>query len=144
MHDSVATFYGGYDQAGLGRLPRLKISRIVLAMAVALLLLVVFVAADVAAIEAFPASVHVTEVNWFIGNQSIANISGFAAHSSQTFVLTETCELFCFNFNGATVSAPFQLVHVSIVNEPIQYTNLTIQAPASAYSGPLAIYLEVG
>ncbi len=143
MHDSVAAFYGGYDQTGLGRLPLLKIRWVQLAVGVAAVTLIVLVAADAYAISAPPATVEVTSVTWYVEGQLAATTNGFSVHASQSFILTESCELFCYNFKGAAVAAPFSLVSVSIVNSPIQYTNLTIRAPSSSYSGALNITLEV-
>ncbi len=144
MHDSVAAFYGGYDQTGLGHLPLLKIRWVQLALGVAAVTLVVLVAADAYAITGAPATVEVTAVTWYVEGALAASTNGFSVHASQSFVLTETCELFCYNFKGAAVSGPFTLEKVSIVNEPVQYTNLTIRAPSSSYSGVLNITLEVG
>jgi hypothetical protein len=144
MHDSVATFYGGYDQAGLVRLPLLRVRWVQVAIGVAVVALLLLVAADVSAYSSATAEVRVSAVTWYADGQLLATTAGFTAHPSQAFVLSETCELFCYNFKGAAVGAPFTLVHVSIVNEPIQYTNLTIQAPSAAYSGTLNITLELG
>lgn len=144
MHDSVASFYGGYDQTSLPQLPRLRVSRLWLAVAVALVVLLFFVAADVAALTTPPVKVQVTAVNWVVEGSTIASTAGFTVHGSQKFLLTETCQIFCYNFKGAAVSAPFQLVALSIVNQPAQFTNLTIQAPSSAYVGPLTVTLVVG
>jgi len=141
MHDSMASFYGGYDQTGLGRLPRFW--RIQVAIAISALALLAFVAADVSAYESAVAEVHVTSVTWYADDEWLATTGGFNAHPAQTFVLSETCEIFCFYFSSAAVNAPFTLAHVSIVNEPIQYTNLTIQAPSTSYQGVLNITLVV-
>ncbi|HTZ61336.1 MAG TPA: hypothetical protein VMC82_01655 [Thermoplasmata archaeon] len=144
MHDAVATFYGGYDQAGLGRLPRLRIRWIQLAIGVAAVVLLALVAADAYAIASPPPTVDITSVTWYAAGSLAATSAGFTVHAGQKFALTETCELFCYNFKGASVAAPFSLVAVTIVNEPVQYTNLTIQAPTSGYSGVLNITLVVG
>lgn len=143
MHDSVAAFYGGYDQVEVRRLPRLHIRAIPLAIAVSVVALLVFVAADVSAYEAATAEVHVTSVTWYANAVWLATTGGFAAHPSEKFVLSETCQLFCFYFKGASVNAPFSLVQVSIINVPVQYTNLTIEAPATSYQGTLNITLQV-
>ena len=143
MHDSVAAFYGGYDQVGVRRLPRLRVRGIQLAIAVSVVALLVFVAADVSAYEAVTAEVHVTSVTWYANAVWLATTGGFAAHPSEKFVLSETCQLFCFYFKGASVNAPFSLVQVSIINVPVQYTNLTIEAPATSYQGTLNITLQV-
>ena len=144
MHDPEATFYGGYDQAGVGRLPSLRFSRIGLAIGVAAVALLLLIGSDVVAFDDRIAAVEVTSVNWVVGGHSIASTEGFTAHTSERFLVAETCQIFCYNFDGATVNPPFQLVGMSIVNAPVQYTNLTVRAPGSAYSGPLTITLEVG
>ena len=144
IHDSAATFYGGYDQTGVGRLPTLRLPRVQFAIAVASVALILLLASDVAAIGSEPAIVQVSSVDWFAGNISLGNSSGFRVVGSQTFHLTETCELFCFNFRGATVSSPFELLRFTVTDVPIQYANLTIRAPGSSYDGPLTITLEVG
>jgi hypothetical protein len=41
------------------------------------------------------------------------------------------------------VSSPFSLVGPAIVDQPIQYVNLTIQAPPAEYDGMLEITLEI-
>lgn len=143
MHDSVAAFYGGYDQVAFRRPPFLRVRWVQMAIAVSAVALLVFVAADVSVYEGATAQVRVTSVTWYANAIWLATTGGFAAHPSETFVLSETCELFCFYFKGASVNAPFTLVQVSIVNTPIQYTNLTIQAPATSYQGTLNITLEV-
>ncbi len=143
MHDSVATFYGGYDQTGV-RLPSLRIRWIQLAIAIAVVALLTFVATDVYLIDAPPPKVQVTTVNWYAGSTLVATTAGFTVHTSQAFILSETCEIFCYNFNGASVSAPFQLVNLSIVNEPVQFTNLTIRAPGGSFDGQLSITLDIG
>jgi len=144
MHDSVATFYGGYEQTGVGRLPRLRVPGVQLAIGVAAVALLMLVASDVAVIDNLPARVQVTSVIWLAGGQLVATTAGFTVVSSHSFTLEETCQLFCFNFDGASVSAPFQLVGVSITNQPVQYANLTIRAPAGAYMGPLSVTLDIG
>ena len=144
MPDPLANFYGGYDPSGLPQLPRLRIRPIYAAIAVATIVLVIFVAADAAAVDNFPATVHVSSVDWFAEGTELATSAGFTVHASQTFIVTETCQLFCYNFDGATVGAPFHLVRVTIVNQPVQFTNVTIQAPSGTYNGPLTVTLELG
>ena len=143
MHDSVAAFYGGYDQVGFRRHPRSRVPWISVAIAVSAVALLVFVAADVSAYEGVTAEVHVTSVTWYADDVWLATTGGFSAHPSEQFVLSETCQIFCFYFSGASVNAPFTLAQVSIVNVPVQYVNLTIQAPSTTYQGTLNITLEI-
>ncbi|HXW67593.1 MAG TPA: hypothetical protein VEL82_06955 [Thermoplasmata archaeon] len=144
MHDSVATFYGGYDQLGLGRLPRLRVPRVALAVGVAVVVLVVLIAADVGAIDGRTASVEVSSVSWYADTELLTTEPGFSTHGSSAVALSLSCDLICYRFDGVSVSAPFSLVSSSITEQPIQYVNVTVRAPASAFSGPLAITLSVG
>jgi hypothetical protein len=113
-------------------------------LAAAIVALVVLVAADVTLIANPAPTVQVVTVIWYAGPASLVTSNGFTIHASQKFVLSETCSLFCASFKGASVSAPFSLVGLSIVNQPIQYVNLTIQAPAAKYDGMLGITLDIG
>jgi hypothetical protein len=143
-HDLVATFYGGYDQVGLSRPLRFRIPRMAVLLAVAGILLCVFIAADVAAYQSLPVNVQVTSVNWFVETEALTTTPGFSLHGSQTTTLTGTCSTLCYRIIGATASAPFTVVGFSVVYHPIQYTNVTVRAPSGAYDGPLTITLEVG
>ena len=143
MHDSVATFYGGYDQVGAFRRPPLHIPRVMVVLAVAMLTLVSFVAADIAAYQNRPSTVQVTVVNWDVGNQLLTTAGGFGLHGSQSTTLSLSCNSVCFLVTGATVSPPFVLTGLSIVNQPVQYVNATVQAPSGAYDGALTITLQV-
>ena len=144
MHDSVATFYGGYDQTGVGRLPSLRFKPIYLAVGAAVIVLLILIAADVSAAGSSPASIHVSSVQWYVGQTLLASTGGFTVSSGQHFVETLSCTMVCLNFVGASVAVPFTLVSFSVVNEPAQYTNLTIAAPSSGYSGILSITMLVG
>jgi hypothetical protein len=144
MHSAAATFYGAYDQVATTRAPRVRIPAWVFGIGVGVLVLLGFVAADVGAFEAIPAKVTVTAVNWFAGSQLLATSPGFTLHSTQTTSLSLTCNLICYRFSAAAVNAPFQVVAFSVVDQPIQFANVTVQAPSSAYSGPLNITLSVG
>jgi len=141
----MATFYGGYDQVRAIRPARLHIPTKVLAVGVAALMLVVFVAADISALQSRPAVVQVTVVNWYAENALLTTSGGFTMHASQTVTLSLTCSTYCYRFNGeASVSSPFTLLGVTVAYAPIQYANATVQAPSSGYSGPLTIDLGVG
>jgi hypothetical protein len=146
-HDLVASFYGGYDQVGLARVRARvrthKVPRTLLLIAIAVVALAVFVAADVAAYEALPLSIEVTSVSWESEGTILASEPGFAIHGGQSATLSLTCDSVCIKFGGATVNAPFSLLAFSVVYHPDQYTNVTVQAPTSAYSGPLTITLSV-
>lgn len=145
MHDYVATFYGGYDQIGLRRAARMRPSAMAVAIGVAATALLVLVAADASAYAARPAIVQVTGVDWYgPGAILLLTSGGFRLTASATTTFSLTCDpttSICLPWNGATVSAPFSLVRFSAVAGPTDYTNLTIRAPASAYTGPLAITL---
>lgn len=143
MHDSVATFYGGYDQVGLVRRTPLHLPWMAVVLGVAVLTLLSLIAADVAAYEARPASVNLTAVDWYAGSEPLTTSAGFTVHASQSFLLTLTCTSVCYLFSGASVSAPFVLLAFSMTNHPIQYVNVTVQAPASGFQGILTITLAV-
>ena len=143
MHDTVATFYGGYDQVGVTRAHRLRIPRMVLIIGVALLVLLILVAADVSAYTSRPATVRVSVVDWYLGSELLTTSAGFTLHASDVVTVSLSCDSICYNFNRATVNSPFQLVSFALTNSPIQYTNVTVKAPASGYDGPLAITLGV-
>ena len=143
MPDPLANFYGGYDPSGLPQLPRLGIRPIHIAIIVAVIALLIFVAADASAAESLAPNVHVTSVSWWADGTELTTSAGFTVRASQTFLLSVTCQVFCYDFDGATVGLPFHLVRVAIVSQPVQFTNLTIQAPSSAYDGPLTITLEL-
>ncbi len=143
QHDAAAVFYGGYDQVGRLRPTRLHLSRIALAVVVAGIVLIAFVAADVAALENPPPLVRVTSVNWVVLDSLLAASAGFTLHPTQSTELSETCNGFCFTIDSVSVSAPFTLVSDTIVNSPVQWVNLTVQAPSTSYDGNLTITLEI-
>jgi hypothetical protein len=93
--------------------------------------------------ESQPSTVQVTAVEWFIPGESLATTSGFSMHSSERVTLSLTCNSICFRFNGATVETPFTLVNFVVSDDPIQYVNVTVQSPPTAYSGPIAIVLSL-
>lgn len=143
LHDSVATFYGGYDQVGLVRSRRLHVPLVTVAICVAAVALLVLIAADVSAYEARPVPVDVTEVNWYAEGELLGSEAGFSIHSSEVFTLSLSCAGLCYKFNGATASSPFHVVSVAIEYQPIEYVNATVLAPPSGYSGPLIMTLGV-
>ncbi len=140
-HDPVAVFYGGYDQVAFRPRVRRAVPAVAVAMAVAVLTLTALIAADVAAYDAIPAVVRVTSVAWYANGTLLATSAGFSMRASQQTVFPIVCELFCVVWSGATVSAPFVLVGFAETNGFVQYTNLTVRAPSTAYDGPLAITL---
>ena len=143
-HDPVAVFYGAYDQVPYRRRPSLRISKLGAAIAVSLVALTVFVAADVSAYSTATATVRVTEVSWESDGVLLTTSPGFSLHASQAALLPLVCAGLCLPWAGASVSAPFQLVNFSEVESSLQYTNVTIRAPSSPYDGPLTITLELG
>jgi hypothetical protein len=142
-HDLVASFYGGYDQVGLARPVRLRIPRMAAILAIAGILLVAFIAADVSAYQNLAVTVKVTSVEWFVEGEALTTSGGFSLHGSQSTTLSLTCSTVCYRFVGATASSPFTVLGFSVSYHPIQYTNVTVQAPTSAYDGPLSVTLEV-
>jgi len=144
MHDAVATFFGGYETAGIGRRRPLRVRWVPVALGVAVICLFAFVAADVSAYTSSTVAVNVTSVSWYAEGMLLTTVAGFSLHTSQTTTLTLSCDSICYRFNGATVSAPFTFVSFSVVNEPVQYTNVTVRAPSSAYVGPVTISLTIG
>lgn len=144
MSRSVVSSRTGHLRASLRHIVEFGTRRAICVIGVAAVALALLVAADIGLVESSALTVRVATVDWYVGSASVASTSGFIVHPSQKFVLSETCELFCYNFNGVTVSTPFHLVAVSIVNQPIQYTNITIQAPTGSYDGMLGITLEIG
>lgn len=144
MHDSVATFYGGYDQIGFRRIPHLRVPWVAGAIGVTAIVLFGLVATDVSALVNPSVTIQVTGVNWYAEGGLLTTSPGFFLHASESITLTLTCSSVCFRFNGvASVSSPFSLVGVSVTYAPIQYSNVTVKAPSTAYDGPLTITLGV-
>lgn len=119
------------------------VSGTVLLIAVSTLVLAGFVTADAYALTTTPVKVTVTQVNWFVGNFSVGNQSGFQVAGGHDFALGLICEIFCPTFTGVTVAAPFSLVNDTIAYPWFEYVNLTVRAPGSAFDGPLTITLQV-
>lgn len=151
MREGVAAFYDPYVgpyAPDLRRWPRyLRRKRLltkgVVLIALASLLLLVFVAADVNAYYSLPVKVTVTEIHWFVGNVSVGNASGFSVKGGQEFSENLVCTLFCPTFVGESVNSPFVLVNLTITYPWFEYANATFRAPNSAYTGPLDIVLRV-
>jgi hypothetical protein len=143
-HDLVASFYGGYDQVGVGRPTRLHLPRMTVMVAIAVLLLRVFIAADVSAFESLPVNVQVTSVSWYAEGSLLTTSGGFSLHGAQTTTLTLTCSSVCYRIDGATASSPFSVLNVQVSYTPDQHTNVTVRAPSSPYDGTLVITLQVG
>lgn len=118
------------------------VSGSVLALALAGMLLLAFVVADVGVALSPPVKVTVTEVTWFSGNFSLGNGSGFMVAGGHTFSVGLVCEIFCPKFDGLTVSSPFTLVNDTIAYPWNEYVNVTAVAPATTYTGPLSIVLS--
>jgi hypothetical protein len=141
MRDSVASFYGGYDLELRTSPVQRHIGLPVILLIVALLVLVGFVGADVAAYQGIPPSVQVTAVDWYADSQLLASTGGFSLHGSESVTLSLMCSTVCYAIGGATVSAPFHLTGFLVSYSPDQYTNVTVTAPANSYHGPLSITL---
>jgi hypothetical protein len=142
QHDPFASFYGGYDVVARARGARRHVGIAKVLLVGAIIVLLGFILADVAAFRAIPARVEVTGVEWYVGGEPLTNASGFTLHASQSIQLTLTCSFVCYEFVGATASAPFQVTSFHVVYQPIQFVNVTVAAPSAAYDGPLAINLE--
>ena len=143
MYDSVATFYGGYDHVDYLHRTKVRIPLGIVAIALSGTVLLGFVAADVSAYDAAADSVQVTGVNWYVLGQLEMTTGGFTLHPSQSTLFTLECDGVCWNIDGATVSAPFLVAGLTIVDHPVQYVNLTIRAPAYAYRGEMTVTLTV-
>lgn len=143
MHDYVATFYGGYDQVAHRRLERLRVPWVVVAIGVAVVVLIALVAEDASAYNARPAVVEITSVGWYAEGYLLVSVAGPTVHASDTIRFPLTCSSLCLPWNGASVNAPFEVLTFSVVYHSVQYTNVTVRAPSSAYDGPLAITLQV-
>ncbi len=141
MHDSVATFYGGYDQVALRRHVPSRVPWVRVALVLAVVLLLVFVAADVAAIASGPVTVRVTSIDWYAEGGLLASTSGLSVRGGTTFVASLSCTTLCFRVLGVTAAAPFEVSQLSVVDSPLQWVNVTVRAPTSAYVGPLALTL---
>jgi len=144
MSGPSSTTYGQHGHLHALRLPRLGTPSASLVIGVSLGILMVFVSADVTLYASQPVIVQVTAVEWFIPGGALATTSGFSMHNSEWVTVTLTCSSVCFRFNGATVESPFALESFSVVYHPIQYVNVTVQSPSFAYSGPIAIELNLG
>jgi len=110
---------------------------------VAVILLLAFVATDVAVYDNLTAPVQVSYVTWYAEGQLFATSAGFTVHTSETFNLTLKCTGICYRFNGAFVAAPFHLVSTQIFYYPTENLNLSVQAPSIGYTGPLSVTLTV-
>lgn len=123
--------------------PHPPVGRGAVAIAVAGLLLLGFVAADASAYFSLPTKVTITEVQWYVANYSLGNQSGFSVLSGHAFTEDAVCEIFCVAFTGAVVDSPFVLENATFAYPWFEYANLTIRAPDASYSGPLEIHFEV-
>jgi hypothetical protein len=143
MYDPQAAFYGGYDRTNLTSVPLLRIRWIQVTLGFAVVVLLLFVAADAVAFSAAPVTVKVSSVTWATDGTQLATTSGLTVRGGQTFVVSLTCASVCFRFVGATANAPFTVVAFTTELQPIQFTNVTVRAPSSAYSGALTITLAL-
>jgi hypothetical protein len=143
MYDPQAAFYGGYDRTHLTDRPLLRFRWIQLVLAVAVVILVLFVAADALAISAAPVNVTVTSVTWATEGVDLATTAGLTVHGGQTFTVSLTCASICYRFVGATANAPFTVTAFTTELQPIQFTNVTLRAPSSTFTGALTITLAL-
>lgn len=143
MYDPQAAFYGGYDRTNLTTRPLLRIRWIQFGLGLAVVVLVLFVAADAYAISAAPVNVTVSSVSWTTAGAELATTSGLTVHGGQTFTVSLSCASLCYRFVGATASAPFAVVGFTTELQPIQFTNVTIRAPSSEFTGALTITLAL-
>jgi hypothetical protein len=152
MRDGVAVFYDPYSSPYALRSRRwgrrnsdspLHLSKGAVLIGLAGILLLGLLVADASALYATPVKVTVTEIQWFVGNYSVGNQSGFTIAGGHTFSESLTCQLFCPTFKSARVNAPFTLVSDTFAYPWYEYANLTIQAPNSDYSGPLDITFPI-
>lgn len=142
MRDYVASFYGGYDELGFRPHSALHVPWAALAIGVATVTLVAFVVGDVHAYESRPAVVEVTSVGWYGEGYLLTTAGGFTVHASESVIFALTCSSLCLPWVGANVSAPFQFVAFSIAYHGLQYTNVTVKAPATHFYGSVAIALR--
>lgn len=119
------------------------VSNAVLSIGLAAFLLLALISADVGAYNSIPVKVTISQVNWFVGNVSVGNQTGFNVAGGHQFAQNLVCELFCYEFSGATVGSPFTLVSCTIQYPWFEYVNLTVQAPHFAYTGDLNITLKL-
>jgi hypothetical protein len=141
MRSAAGSFYDPYDWQPWPT-PR-RVRPVYLAIVIAVLVLMALIAADVAAYEAIPAKVTVTAVDWYVGDLLVGNESGFVIAGGHSVVERLECSIFCPMFRQVSVGAPFTLVGATIANPWFEYVNATIQAPDSAYQGPMALTLSV-
>lgn len=149
MRDAVAAFYDPYARGFTVRrwirsvTTHRRFGWGALAIALVSVLLVGLVAADASAFYSIPTKVTITGIQWFVGNFSVGNQSGFTVLGGHTFVEQLVCQIFCPTFTSATINSPFALVNDTLAYPWFEYANLTVRAPTSAYSGPLSIAFGV-
>ena len=115
----------------------------IILVVVAAVLLLALVGADVTALANRPVMVRITSVSWYAGGSLLTSSSGFSIQASQRTTLTLTCSTVCMGIFTATVGRPFLFLGFTVAYHPIQFVNVTVLAPSSAYSGPLAITLHL-
>jgi len=142
VHSSVASFYGGYDLVPRVHSHPRRLSPVILLVAMAVLVLLVFVAADVSAFQALPVPVRVTSVEWLAGSELLATAGGFSMHTSQSVTLSLSCDSLCYAITSGAVRAPFHLAGFVVTYAPSQFVNVTVVAPSSAYTGAVVITLS--
>jgi hypothetical protein len=103
--------------------------------------LVLLVVVDVRAFQSIPSTVHVTAVQWYAGSEPLTTAQGFTLRGLESVTLTLSCDQICYTFAGASVAPPFHLVGFVLSNQTTVYSNVTVQAPSTAYTGPVSITL---
>jgi hypothetical protein len=151
VRDGVAAFYDPYAAEYWRRrwneghrTGRKRLTKGVIALVIASAVLIGLLAADAHAFYSLPAKVTITQVQWFVGNLSVGNQSGFSVAAGHQFTESVVCQIFCGVFTGVAVGSPFVLVNDTLAYPWFEYANVTIAAPSAAYTGPLTIDLEVG
>jgi hypothetical protein len=143
VHPVTPTYGRHHLHRALVRFPGLEVRAQALIIGIAVGVLLTLVVLDASLYENRTAPVQVTTVNWYARGALLTTSEGFTLHTSQQFNLTLECVSVCYRFNGAAVSSPFSLVSTQVFYYPGEFLNLTLQAPSTSYSGPLAITLSV-
>jgi hypothetical protein len=144
MRGTFAAFNGGYDRTALVRRPAFHLHPIRIAYIIAVPVLAAFLASDITLATGSSPSVRVSTVDWDVDGAVLATAAGFEARPSHVVTLTLTCTELCYRFSGATANSPFVVTAFSTTDQPIQFTNVSVQTPSSGYTGVLTISLVLG
>jgi hypothetical protein len=143
MRDSFAAFYDPYIAYKYRRKNKLHVNKLIIALVIALTILALLIGLDASAYYSIPVKVIITQINWFVGNFSLGNQSGFSITGGHEFISNAICAIFCVEFKSVDVSNPFILVNFTIQYPYFEYVNVTIQSPNVNYNGPLDIILGI-